>query len=740
MIREQELSDMITKNKLNVIFLVETDTSAINTETDFRIAGFKTIIQNKRDISKPTRIVCLTDDKHSDKIKTRMDLTSPDFPSIWIEIQNSGGSNTICGGFYREWCPNGASSIEAQANAMEVFTEQIERATSENKSIIIMGDANLCTQRWDSPSFKYKRIADELRETLTQCGITQIELGPTYLADRLSDDGSEIESCIDHAYVSKDLANKVNSFKLENSATDHLPIVVSYQQDVGLTNPKKTGGSILKRSMKNFTQTRWIDSLRACNWNPLSQITDINDQTQELTNQINQALDECAPFKKIKIRENFRPGLTEKSRNLMMQRDTTRKSLARASKEDAPSLKAKYKNLRNRAINQMRLDTLEQNAKRISEAKNEGETWKVVNDIIRPKSETKITISTPVGDVSDEQEVANSFNRFFVDKIELLKENIDPDYVKDPLEKIKEKIKNKNLNFSVKPVSVKEVTKIMKKMSKKKSKGNDGISQECLLKGLDVLATPLTKIINNSISTGIFPDQWKEAIVVPILKKGDAKELKNYRPVSCLASASKVLEKVVCDQLTRFAESHGLLPTSQHGFRTGRSTMTALSSMQKSWIKNTEEGLMTGILVWDLSSAFDTLDINLFLKKLTLYGSDPTTLSWFESFLTGRSQRVKIGDAMSTALELVSGVPQGGILSPIIFTLYTADMEMWLKSSSLFNFADDTTTDNKSKCKKAIKDRLEEDAVNILNFMASNGLVANKTKTEFLVLNEKKTR
>ena len=76
MIREQELSDMITKNKLNVVFLVETDTSAINTETDFRIAGFKTIIQNKRDISKPTRIVCLTDDKHSDKIKTRMDLTS----------------------------------------------------------------------------------------------------------------------------------------------------------------------------------------------------------------------------------------------------------------------------------------------------------------------------------------------------------------------------------------------------------------------------------------------------------------------------------------------------------------------------------------------------------------------------------------------------------------------------------------------------------------------------------------
>ena len=149
----------------------------------------------------------------------------------------------------------------------------------------------------------------------------------------------------------------------------------------------------------------------------------------------------------------------------------------------------------------------------------------------------------------------------------------------------------------------------MKKMAKKKSKGSDDISQECLILGLEALAAPLTEIINNSINTGIVPEQWKEAIVVPILKKGDPKDLKNYRPVSCLAAASKVLERVVCDQLTRFVEVHDLLPNNQHGFRSNRSTMTALSAMQKDWIRNTEEGLMTGILVWDLSSAFDTLDI-----------------------------------------------------------------------------------------------------------------------------------
>ena len=125
----------------------------------------------------------------------------------------------------------------------------------------------------------------------------------------------------------------------------------------------------------------------------------------------------------------------------------------------------------------------------------------------------------------------------------------------------------------------------MKQMAKKKSKGKDRIPQDCLLLGAEVLSEPLAEIINASVKSGIFPEQWKEAIVVPILKKGDPKEIKNYRPVSCLTAASKILEKAVCEQLTRFFEVHNLLPNNQHGFRPHRSTMTALSSMQKEWVK-----------------------------------------------------------------------------------------------------------------------------------------------------------
>ena len=413
-IREQELKDIITQNELNIVFLVETDSTAISTEADFKIQGFKTIVQNKKDAAALTRIICLVDEKMTDEIIIRMDLTSCDFPSLWIEVENSVGVNTICGGLYREWSPGGDNTIEAQVTAMEVFTEQIERATAENKALLIMGDANLCSARWNSPLYKYKRIAEELRETITQCGLIQIDMGPTYFADRLNEDGSEVKSCLDHIYMSESLLPRATTKKLDNTATDHLPIFANFTSTK--TSTKKNGGSILKRSMKDFTKTRWLDCLRARNWDGISSQADVHEQTAAITKEINLALDEIAPLKRFKNREHYKPGLTEKARKIMIERDRIRKSMSKSKDCDKPGLKAKYKQLRNRAINQMRIDTLEQNSERISQAKNEGETWKVVNEIMRPNVSIKITIRTPGGEQTEEQDVANSFNKFFVKK------------------------------------------------------------------------------------------------------------------------------------------------------------------------------------------------------------------------------------------------------------------------------------------------------------------------------------
>ena len=137
---------------------------------------------------------------------------------------------------------------------------------------------------------------------------------------------------------------------------------------------------------------------------------------------------------------------------------------------------------------------------------------------------------------------------------------------------------------------------------------------------MSILASPLQDVINASITSGKFPAVWKEGIVTPVFKKGNKMEFENYRPVSCLPAAAKLLELVACQQTSKYMEDNNLLPKSQHGFRSMRSTMTAHTEVQKQWADNSEGKEKTGILMWDLSAFFDCLDITILCQKLKLYG------------------------------------------------------------------------------------------------------------------------
>ena len=243
--------------------------------------------------------------------------------------------------------PGGDKSIPAQVRAIQTFTEQIEKAASENKTLIIVGDANLCSERWDSPSFLHKKVAGELKETLTQCGLNLIHLGTTYTADRLDGEDNEITSALDHIYASSAEIHNMDAFKLPNSATDHVPIVVGFKLGNDPKRERTQPTTITKRSMKNFTKKRWIDALRNQDWQKITTTTNIEEKTEEFTNLVSSALDECAPYKNFKIRMNYRPGITEEAKRLIVERDKARGDVSRASTEDKPNLKAKYKQLIN---------------------------------------------------------------------------------------------------------------------------------------------------------------------------------------------------------------------------------------------------------------------------------------------------------------------------------------------------------------------------------------------------------
>ncbi len=199
------------------------------------------------------------------------------------------------------------------------------------------------------------------------------------------------------------------------------------------------------------------------------------------------------------------------------------------------------------------------------------------------------------------------------------------------------------------------------------------------------------------------------------------------------------MEKIVNEHVYSFSEAHELLPDNQHGFRPPRrSTMTALSGLQQEWASKEEEKIKTGVLLCDLSAAYDTICPILFCKKAQLYGFDRKTCTLFLLFLTGRSRSVKVGQAISEQLKTEYGVPQGGILSPLIFVIYGTDLEEWTNHSSILTYADDTSTSCHGKSQEEVMEKLEEDSKNSLQFMASNGLVANESKTVFMMINSKK--
>ena len=179
------------------------------------------------------------------------------------------------------------------------------------------------------------------------------------------------------------------------------------------------------------------------------------------------------------------------------------------------------------------------------------------------------------------------------------------------------------MRFNLKTVTENQVRKIIKSSKNKKSHGIDKITISTIKGALNVLITPITHIVNTSISQGSFPEQWKMAKVIPLLKKGDSKNKTNYRPISLLPVTSKILEAVVRKQVSKFFETNNLLPKQQHGFRPGRSTTTALISLQEKLIKSANQGENTAMLLWDLSAAFDTLDHDIFLEKLKIYSFTP---------------------------------------------------------------------------------------------------------------------
>ena len=245
--------------------------------------------------------------------------------------------------------------------------------------------------------------------------------------------------------------------------------------------------------------------------------------------------------------------------------------------------------------------------------------------------------------------------------------------------------------FSFDEIREHDVVNVIDKLPSKTSSGVDGISTNLLKDIKYLISKPLTLIINKCLETGIFPSKLKIAKVIPIFKKGDELIFDNYRPISILPSISKVFERIICNQIHSYFHVNDLYFCSQYGFRKEHSTELAVLELIDRITQQLDKGTTPINVYLDLSKAFDTLHHNILLHKLKYYGIEGTALRLFESYLNERQQYVDLDGTNSNYNRILTGVPQGSILGPLLFIIYINDIAQSSKHFNFIIYADDTT-------------------------------------------------
>ena len=208
----------------------------------------------------------------------------------------------------------------------------------------------------------------------------------------------------------------------------------------------------------------------------------------------------------------------------------------------------------------------------------------------------------------------------------------------------------------------------------------------------DIIASPLVELVNKSFQSGIFPDIFKIAKVIPIFKNESRVLCKNYRPIFLLSNISKLIEKLMHKRIYSFLEQQNCFYNAQFGFRLSLSTNNAQISITENIQSQLDQiKFCTGVFV-DLKKAFDRVDHEILMKKLSHYGIRGIANEWFCSYLTKRKQYVIIGNQISTLNKISTRVPQGSVLGPLLFLIYINDLHKCIKYFKTYHFADDTST------------------------------------------------
>ena len=274
-----------------------------------------------------------------------------------------------------------------------------------------------------------------------------------------------------------------------------------------------------------------------------------------------------------------------------------------------------------------------------------------------------------------------------------------------------------------------------------KSSGICDLNSELVRDALLFLNVEFTHLLNESISQKSFPNDWALGSITPIPKDGDLSDPGNWRPITILPIPSKIMERAIHFQLINYFEENNYLHERQHGFRKSYSTLTAIHKVLRYVYEAYDLGMSTSCTFVDYKKAFETLDHDILLEKLKMYGFSDNSLGWMKSYLENRRHTVNCNNITSKETTVSYGVPQGSILGPSLFIIYVNDLLYTLLDNPNVNvemYADDTIVYVSDQCPEVASKSNEESMNKLYNWCIKNKLTINFKKTKHMMIFRKK--
>ena len=647
---ETLILELIQKFKPLCLFLGEIGHDVLSSCS---IPDYK-LIAGKKVNSNNTRMNCFIQDTCQHEV---LGVTC-DVPTVAIRTMDW---NLI--GIYREWqVPgnNGSMNLKMQEDRFGTLTGMLKTLRG---STCCLGDFNFDLIHVDS---EYQRRFDRMRELvaddLLMQGWSQVVDEPTR-----SQKGKN-QALLDHIYTNN-IDHVDGHFNRNIVGTDHNMIGAA----ISTKEPVFQRRVIVTRRIDDIDKEDFTREFLGSNPSEIFHSGDVDEALVMLNTKIMSVINRLAPERRIVTRPDYMPWLTPGLKAAIRVRNEMRK-IASKSRDDQDW--ADYRQFRQEVMEMLNVSK-EEHQRKFFNTEDTKQQWKRIEEnakIKAGKSSGNVILQTDEGVVKDPKKVATIFNDYFKSKVEKLQARTKPD-PKASAEYTKRFLKGKDPGFlSFRCTDYVEVVEIIRSLKNTDSCGIDGINTKVLKRFDTALAPPLVHVINLILTKSTWPKAWKVGIISPVPKKNDLSRTENWRPVVLNAVMSKIAERIINKQLTDHLEARGLLSQTQHAYRSQKSCSSAWLDIDSYISKGLAEEKVCGMVLTDQSAAFNVLMKEVLAEKLPLYGLSPDAVKMIVSFLSDRSTVCKIAGERSGTVRLSSGVPEGSILGPSLYTLAQMDV------------------------------------------------------------------